>query len=58
MTCMDLNLYVTGVAAAGVVGNAFWYLLWCKAVAQRNEMMALVQRYAEALIVEGDKQNE
>lgn len=57
MTCMDLNLYVCGVVAALTVSTVFWYLMWCKAIAQRNEVLALLRRYAQALIEEMDKQN-
>lgn len=55
MTCMDFNLYLCGVVTALTVSTVFWYLMWCKAIAQRNEMMDLVQQYAEALIEEVDK---
>lgn len=55
MTCMNLNLYLCGVLAALTVSNIFWYLMWCKAIAQRDETLALLQQYAEALIEETDK---
>ena len=55
MTCMDLNLYLCGVVAALTVSTVFWYLMWCKAIAQRDECLALLQRYAETLIKEIDK---
>lgn len=39
-SCMELNNYVLGVAAAAVVGNIFWFFKWCAAVGELKELLA------------------
>ena len=39
-SCMELNNYILGVAAAAVVGNIFWFFKWCDVQAKLTELVA------------------
>lgn len=39
-SCMELNNYILGVAAAAVVGNIFWFFKWCATKSKLNELLA------------------
>ena len=39
-SCMELNNYIFGVAAAAIVGNIFWFFKWCAAKGELNELLA------------------
>lgn len=40
MTCMELNNYVLGVAAAAVVGNIFWFFMWAALKGRYKNLVA------------------
>lgn len=37
MSCLDFNAYTVGVAAAAIVGNIFWFFMYCVAKGAHNE---------------------
>lgn len=41
LTCMELNNYFVGVAAAAIAGNIFWFLKYCAWKGRCLEMEAV-----------------